>query len=333
MLSRVANAIYWSSRYLERAENISRIAYVNLHYGLGNAEENHEHWFSLIKATGDEKFFFKKYKKASYENILKFLVTDKSNFNSIYSCIRAGRENARTVREIISAKMWEDINQLYWSAQEFVKKRSITNNIEDFLRGVQDRYMSYLGATESTMNHNEAWHFSRLGRMIERGDKTGRILDVQYFSITALETSSNQEAVSETLLAKSLLKSTSAFEVYRQNYSDILPENVGRFLMTSPTFPRSIYYCALQMAQSIESICEYNRHPRAAELRNLAEKLSTFVKSEGEKEFSSSRLHQFIDEFQKKANEIDAKIFEVFFSTEIKPDSFRAYEGQLQTQL
>ncbi|MCB9229460.1 MAG: alpha-E domain-containing protein [Deltaproteobacteria bacterium] len=331
MLSRVANAIYWTSRYLERAENVSRMVYVNLHYSLENLSENTGDWFSIIKASGDEDFFLKKYKIHSQENIIKFLITDKKNQNSIFSCVTAARENARTIRDIISSKMWEDINQMYWIVQDFVKKRSALHRPEDFLIRIQECYLAFLGAAESTMNHDEAWHFSRLGRMVERGDKTGRILDVNYFILSSNQKKEESEPAYQALMSKSLLKSASAFEMYRQKYSDITPEKVAHFLSESPVFPRSIYYCTHQITVSINAICTFNNHPSSEQLQEKSDRLLRMVQNKLEKKFSPQMLHQFIDEFQSRLNELDSGIFEIFFSTKIPPDLFQNGSFQKQT--
>lgn len=313
MLSRVANAIYWSARYLERAENVSRILYVTLHYDMESTASSLDNWTSLVRASGDEKFFREKYTSFTRDNVLKFLVTDKSNFNSIHCCISAARENARTIREVISQKMWEDINQLYWSAHEFSKKRNPAKNLEDYLTNLQDRYMSFMGATEATMNHDEAWHFARLGRMIERGDKTGRILDVNYF---VLGQSNGEGSPGENyLMAKALLKSASAFDMYRRKNTDISPEKVCYFLLSDADFPRSILYCAQQVSNSIKAICRYNQNSFSEGIRSKASDLFSFVEDRDSVEPTSQSIHQFVDDFQTRVNALDTHIYKIFFSS------------------
>src|SRR6266581_3062158 len=107
MLSRVADSIYWMSRYMERAENVARFIDVNLQLMLDAPSGQGQQWEPLVNTTGDLEAFTKRYgKAATQQNVIHFLTFDPENPNSIVSCVRAARENARTIREIISSEMW-----------------------------------------------------------------------------------------------------------------------------------------------------------------------------------------------------------------------------------
>src|SRR4051812_7397940 len=110
MLSRVANSIYWMSRYVERAENVARFISVNLNLSLDMPGEAGQQWWPLVVITGDDGEYQKRVKMTTKESVVQFLTSDAENPNSILSCLRTARENARGVREIISAEMWEHIN-------------------------------------------------------------------------------------------------------------------------------------------------------------------------------------------------------------------------------
>ena len=113
MLSRVADSVYWMSRYIERAENVARFIEVNLNLMLDLPVGSAQQWQPLVETTGDAEKFAKRYGKATQNNVIKFLTFDPENVNSILSSLRAARENARSVREIISSEMWEQLNQFY----------------------------------------------------------------------------------------------------------------------------------------------------------------------------------------------------------------------------
>src|ERR1700743_3210508 len=113
MLSRVADSIFWLSRYLERAENVARFIDVNLHLALDLGPEMDRQWDPLIFTTGDHVEFYERHKEANQERVIQFLTFDESNPNSIASCLRSARENARTVREMLSTQMWEELNKFY----------------------------------------------------------------------------------------------------------------------------------------------------------------------------------------------------------------------------
>ena len=114
MLSRVAESICWMNRYIERAENYARFIEVDFNLAMdlppGTIEEQ---WRPLVLTTGDEGFFRKLYGEFTKNNVIRFLAFDKDNPNSICSCLSAARENARTVREVISSEMWMQINEMY----------------------------------------------------------------------------------------------------------------------------------------------------------------------------------------------------------------------------
>ena len=179
MLSRAANSIYWMSRYLERAENVARFVAVNVHLMLdmGLAPSNAQ-WKPLVTTSGDDADFAKRYKEPNEKNVIQFLTFDAKNPNSIFSCVCSARENARTVREVISTEMWEQLNALYHMVQKHSRKRRI-DNLQEFYTQIRTASHLISGLFENTMSHGEGWHFARMGRMLERADKTARILDVK----------------------------------------------------------------------------------------------------------------------------------------------------------
>jgi len=181
MLSRVADAVYWMNRYIERAENVARFVDVNLHLILDLPAGSAEQWRPLINTTGDQELFAERYKKATRENVIHFLTFDTEYGNSIVSCLRAARENARSVREIISSEMWEQANQFYLMVTDPGAKARALDSPSEFYNDVKMASHLFSGLTRNTMSHTEAWHFGRLGRLLERADKTSRMLDVKYF--------------------------------------------------------------------------------------------------------------------------------------------------------
>ena len=182
LLSRAAEAVYWMARYIERAENVARFIDVNIHLQLDLPLEPAYQWQPLIDTSGDAEFFQKNYGKAKKSTVIKFLVWDTKNHNSISSCLRAARENARSVREIISSEMWEQVNGMYLKIQS---QRALQDSerLAEILRSIRMGCHMFEGITDSTMSYNEAWNFLRLGRQLERADKTSRILDVKYFML------------------------------------------------------------------------------------------------------------------------------------------------------
>src|SRR5215212_6718491 len=214
MLSRVADSIYWMSRYVERAENVARFVEVNLQLMLDSTCGQDQQWAPLVATTGDEAAFRKRYKEATQDNVIQFLAFDPENPNSILSCLRAARENARTVREIISSEMWLQLNKFYLMVNDAAATGQGRNSPHEFFSEVKLASQLFTGITDGTMSHGEAWHFSRLARKLERADKTSRILDVKYF-ILLRSVADVGTPLDDTQWA-AVLRSASAFEMYRK---------------------------------------------------------------------------------------------------------------------
>ncbi len=183
MLSRVANSIYWMCRTIERAENVARFIGVNLNLLLDMPSEKGKHWEALVMTTGDQEAFLERYRRHSQENVIRFLTFDRDYPNSILSCVGSARENARSIREIISTEVWEHINTFYLELADENSRRSAAGDPHRFFKIIQMHSHLFSGLLDATMSHNEAWNFARMGTMIERADKTSRILDVKYFML------------------------------------------------------------------------------------------------------------------------------------------------------
>src|SRR5262249_47143954 len=142
------------------------------------------------------------------------------NPNSILSCVRAARENARSVREIISSEMWEQVNEFYLMVNSAAAVGAMTDPQELFA-SVKMSSHQFAGVTDATMTHGEGWHFFRLGRRLERADKTSRILDVKYFLL--LPTADDVGTTFDDIQWAAVLRSASAFEMYRKCHGRISP--------------------------------------------------------------------------------------------------------------
>jgi uncharacterized alpha-E superfamily protein len=243
LLSRSADSVYWMARYMERAENVARFIGVNLHLQLDLPMEPASQWQPLIDTSGDAEAFRQEHSVASEENVIQFLAFDRSNPNSIVSCLSAARENARSIWETISSEMWEQVNSMYLQMQ-LQQAQPAHEVLVEILRGIRLGCHMFEGVTDATMSHNEAWHFLHLGRMLERADKTSRILDVKYFILLPSETGVGTPY--DDLHWAAVLKSVSGFEMYRKKHGRITPQSIVEFLVTDREFPRAIHYCIRQ---------------------------------------------------------------------------------------
>ncbi len=308
MISRVADAIYWLSRYLERAENIARFIDVNLRLILDLEFENtNSQWAPIVITSGDDKDFNARYSASTEENVIYFLTFDDDNPNSIHSCVRNARENARSIRDTISSEMWEQINRYYLLIEKNRRKRNV-DDLQSFFYEVKMANHLFVGLANTTMSHNEAWHFSRMGRLLERADKTVRMMDVKYFNLLPSHETVNSSY--DIVQWGALLKSLSAFEMYRKRYHTINYNDIADFLIYDEEFPRSLSYCFHNAYLSVKKICEYTKTPCKA--LTEVKQLNTYLHTTNIDEISRKGLHEFIDMIQFNMNIVDNEIYHSF---------------------
>lgn len=316
MLSRVADSIYWLTRYVERAENVARFVEVNLNLLLDSPAGTTQ-WDPIVLTTGDLPLFRDRYGEATAENVIRFLTFDADYPNSILSCLRSARENARSVRDVISSEMWQHVNSFYLMVTEVAQSRSLSDltTILKFFDEVKMQSHLFAGVMDATMTHNEGWHFGQIGRLIERADKTARILDVKYYIL--LPSPKDVGSTLDELQWMALLKSASAYEMYRkQGAHRISPVAVAEFLILDREFPRSVRSCILSAERSLHHITGTPignwRIPVERSLGKLRSDLD-YITIE---EVVQQGLHEFLDDLQSRMNEVGDTIFTTFFSLE-----------------
>ena len=315
MLTRVADALYWLGRYVERAENIARFIDVSLLIRLDDIDVDGDRiWLPLVETTGDSDWFKRKYEIATMEAVLKFLVFDPEYPNSIFSCLRAARENGRAIREIISSEMWEQLNTFYLMVREAAQQSEAgAPTPTSFFSAVKQQRHLFSGISANTMSHNEAWHFMRMGIMMERADKTSRLLDVKYFLL--LPSVNDVGGIVDESQWAAVLRSASAFEMYRKKHGRISPEAVAEFLVLDPEFPRSIRRCVSEADRCLHVI---SGSP-PGQVQNEAERI--FGRMKAQFDYTSAKailnqgLHEFLDDFQKRMNEAGAALHQSYFAT------------------
>jgi uncharacterized alpha-E superfamily protein len=312
VLSRVADSLYWINRFVERAENISRFLEVSEAMSLDNPSSNAEPWLPLIDANGDRQLFDQSYPHRSAQDVRVFLLLDRNNPNSIVSCIANARENARQIRDVISTEMWEHINELFWSLQdgEVLWREPELEQLRTIRRGCQLFY----GITDVTLSRDHAWLFSRLGRLIERADKTSRILDVKYFLL--LPDPNAVGGVLDELQWIALLRSAGAYQMYRQSVQQaISPTSVARFLLLDPIFPRSVRFCLQEINDTLKCI-QHNPIPGSPDdlecLRGQLVAKWSYVRIEP---LINRGLHEAIDQLQNDLNQLHGLIHNNYFTT------------------
>lgn len=308
MLSRVAENLYWMSRYIERAENIARIIDVNYNLMLDSNEFNsNQQWQPLVVTLGDDEEFEKHYKQYNEKNVISFLTFDERNSNSILSCISNARFNAKTARESISPEMFHEINDIYHKVHSLLKTTPNTKTLKNLYDEVIKFSHLFIGLTERTLLQDEGWNFIRLGRLLERADKITRILDVKYFIL--LPSVGYVNTPYDDIQWAALLKSASAFEPYRKKHHTIEYDKILEFLISEENYPRSVTYCLKRLFDTISRIDETGGSLSYLKIKELNKEIANI----SVKEIKHYGLHEYLDLVQQKFNDVGNSIYKDFF--------------------
>ena len=316
MLSRVADHIYWMNRYIERAENYARFLDVNFNLSLELHPDVSAQWKPLVVTTGDWPLYKSLHTEVNKTNVIHFLGFDERNQNSIYNCIVNARENARAIRPEITKELWEQVNHLYYFVKEGIekekwKKKDPRKFFAEIKKGCQLLY----GIVDSTISKSEGWHFGKIGQLIERADKTSRVLDVKYHML--LPDLAKVGGSFDLIQWTALLKSVSAYDMYLRKNGKLTARGISDFLIFDKDFPRSIFNCLISIDRSLQSIAKRGGGDGS---KSEAEKQLGLLRSHIEYsdigEVTKFGLHEFLDDFQSKLDLVSRSLFETYFSTE-----------------
>jgi uncharacterized alpha-E superfamily protein len=305
LLSRVADAVFWMARYIERAENVARFIGVNLNLQLDLPMEPAQQWQPLIDTSGDTEEFKKRFGEASQASVIEFLTYDAANPNSIASCLRFARENARSVREAISSEMWTQVNSMYLEMQ-MQRRMPDPGQLPEVFRAIRMGCHLFQGITDATMSHNEPWHFVRMGRKLERADKTSRILDVKYFIL--LPSARVVGTPYDDIHWSAVLKSVSGFGMYRKKHGRISPRDIVDFLIMDRDFPRSIRFCIHSADESLHAITGSPRGSYFYPSEQVMGLLRAELDFTPVDHILGGGLHEYLDSLQEKMNTVDKGI-------------------------
>ena len=324
MLSRVAESIYWMNRYMERAGNIARVMDVNFRLMLDLPAGVSVQWDALVRTTGDYEPFLKRYGAPTPDNVIRFLTFDSENSNSILSCVRLARENGRSVREIISSEVWEQLNRFYLRISDAAAKK--LEEPEEFFSEAKLASQLFIGLLHTTMSHGPAWHFARLGRTLERANQTSRLLDVKYFIL--LPSVEDVGTPLEEIQWTAVLGSASALEAYRQKHGRVTTRRAVEFLLLDREFPRSVHYCLTMADRSLHAISGTPADTFQSPVERRLGQLRAEFDYTPVSDIIAGGLHEYLDAFQTKLNLVGGAFHETFFALRPLDDG----PGQRQSQ-
>jgi uncharacterized alpha-E superfamily protein len=263
--------------------------------------------------------------------VTDFLALDLRNPNSILSCVNSARENARMIRDQISAEMWETINELYLYLKARTAAEIWATGPYEFLQDIKRHSHLFQGLTESTYSRNEGWEFIQFGKLIERADKTTRILDVKYHIL--LPSAEDVGGAVDTAQWQAVLRSASALESYHRFYvHEILPWKVAEFLIFSESFPRSLHYCVTQIDGFLCRILSESGARRRTAAGRAASRLLSDLQSLTITDVLKQGLHEFLIEVQKSLDRISDEVIQttMFYPVEVAPEEHQQQQVQQQ---
>jgi uncharacterized alpha-E superfamily protein len=309
LLSRVADALYWISRYLERAEHTARLLDVRLDLGLdrraGTREWDFERLYDGLQLSPAPPSL------ASPAALIDTLVFDLSYRNSVGSFVTAARENARQVREEISSDMWEQINALFLRLKEAKSDGTWSARPHYVSRLVIDGVHLFEGVTDATMGHGEGWQYLQVGRYLERASATAALVDL-YFRNGSILPANHVEWVG-------LLRSCSALESYCRCYTaDLRPERIAEFLLLNPEFPRSVRFAAERVESGLRTIAQLTSRGAGGRAERLAGRLHASLDYGQVDEILAEDPHMYLEGISRYCAQIHSAAYQSYVSYPIE---------------
>jgi uncharacterized alpha-E superfamily protein len=309
MLSRVADCLYWMSRYLERAEHTARLMDVDFQLRLDQSPEaSAGRWLRLLEASQAPA---PEDGKIDATTLTYILTLDKTNPSSIIACVAAARENLRQVREQCSSEMWEQLNRLYLQVNSTTSSEAWLLNSYVFFRAVQEGAHLFQGVTDSTMAHGEGWQYIQLGRFVERTDALARLIGTHF---TWLHNSLDQAVESEEYLEwVGLLKSCAAFEAYCKTYTaELRPLRVAEFLLLNPRFPHSVRFSVDMVHAALTAIGELTERKAEQPVR-LAGRLRATLSFSQIDEIMAAGANAYVNSVRWQCAQAHNSIHQIYF--------------------
>ncbi|HMJ90351.1 MAG TPA: alpha-E domain-containing protein [Candidatus Acidoferrum sp.] len=336
MLSRVANCLYWMSRYIERAENTARLVDVNLQLLLDFRSLNDarlaDYWMPIVESTGDEEAFRERYKIATAAAVTEFLVFEEKNSNSIVSSICSARENARMVRDQITVEFWEELNRLYLFVRSPLARKDWRESPSDFFQEIKAASLHLIGLSSATLIHNQGWWFSQVGMLIERADKTSRMLDLRHAELPERGMPENITQT-EALGWSAILRSCSAWDAFKSIHgAEVHPRLVAEFLLLNEDFPRSVRFCVEELNYALRRISGVAESRFCNDAEKLAGRLVAELQFTTIEEIFDHGLHGYIDTLQAKLNSIGEALFDAYIFQAFDPSGEEHFVQQEEQQ-
>jgi uncharacterized alpha-E superfamily protein len=325
LLARYADCIFWLARYVERAENLARILDVNETFSRDS--RGGQNWRSIVQLNSDEEHFSASHDAPAAHSVVNFYVIDGDNPTSIVSTIRYARENARTLRPLISTEMWVQLNVFYNRLTELGAEDLAPGNLAALFAMIKEACQTHTGITEGTFFRDQGWYFYQIGRYIERADQTTRLLDIKYHLL--LPSVADVGSPVDVSQWNALLRSAAGYHAYRRLHAaSTTPARVAGFMLLNNAFPRSVHHCVREVGRLLGEVKSHhglrNGNDAAEELDRLQAVLGTFEISA----ILRSGLHEFLDSIQRQLMAVTRELSIAFFG--YTPEASQAQTARSQ---
>jgi len=315
MLSRTADNLFWMARYTERAENTARMLDVTCQAALLMQAGGEDVWGAALRISELESAFRARYPAITRDHVLEFMVRDPANPSSIFSCLRAARENARAVRGTLTTEMWETENTTWLEFRQRLTRDDWKVDPSALFERVKIRSHLSRGVAIGTMLRDEALHFLRLGTFLERADNTARILDVKFHELPEARDSEDETSASTAETYRdyyhwnALLRSVSALEIFRKVYREtISPARVAELLILRDDMPRSLLHCLENVVTNLAAVSNSN----SGETQRRAGMLHAELRYGRIDDILEHGLHAYLTRFLERINDIGSRVSKDF---------------------
>jgi uncharacterized alpha-E superfamily protein len=313
MLSRVADHLYWMSRYLERAEHTARMVDISLYHLLDQktdyAAQRWKRLYDSLRIPAPEQNVDDAY------SATQSLVFDTLNTSSIVSCISSARDNAQQVRERISSEMWEQLNRLFLNVKQANMEDMWFTAPHEFLTEIKEGVQLFQGLTDSTKSYDEGWRFIQVGRYIERAWATAALIDVHFRTSSLVQpeqTDSLRSDHLDYLEWVGLLRSCSAFQAYCRVYTaSIYPERIAEFLLFNNEFPHSIHFAVNMLQDALRFIARATNARRTQRIERLVGRLNASLAYDQIEDIIED-IHSYLENIQQQCTQMHNAIYQTY---------------------
>ena len=305
MLGRTAGGIFWMFRYLERSENMARLIEAGHRMALTRGMGSDEEWRSVVMTAGLRSAYEARFDNYEPQNVVNFLMRDKTNPASILSMLESARHNARMTRVALTREVWEATNIFWMRIKERMTRPVRETDLPGLIAMIRQQSAQVRGALHGSMLRLDIYNFARLGTFLERADNTARILDVKYYVL--LPSLSFVGAALDNVQWETILRSVSAEHAFRWlNAGGTRPVGVAEFLICDGRFPRSLSFCYQKLHGNLAYLeKDYGFRVPA---HDLADEMHGSICKQGIETIFESGLHEFLTDFMARNARLAAEI-------------------------